>query len=156
MPVTPVRVESQTQIDAPQPRVYAWVADYRANRHALLPPAWRDHGFTVEQGGHGAGTTFCHLVRIGLRQRTARFEVQEPVAGRVLVEQGLDIPLTTTWTIYSGPGGFGTKVLLESRWSRSSGLVRALDDALARRQLTRLHEHTFDVLRRDLQPGGPA
>lgn len=110
-----IHVEASRRLEAPAPDLYEILADYREGHPGILPrPPFGE--LRVEQGGRGEGTEIYFTMTSFGKTRSMRARVSEPEPGRVLVEKGVEVDLTTTFTVDpSGPGS--ATVTIATEWS---------------------------------------
>jgi uncharacterized protein YndB with AHSA1/START domain len=144
-----ITVVASREIAAAPERVYRCLADM--DEHAkILPPAFT--GFTVVEGGVGAGTVTTFTVSAGGRQRAYRMTLAEPEPGRVLTETDANSSLVTTFRIE--PSGSGSKVEITTTWQGAGGIGGVFERLFAPRvmkgiyedELGRLDEHLRSTL----------
>lgn len=110
----PIHVTATRLIAAPASLVYDILADYRIGHPRILPRAFES--LTVEEGGRGAGTVIRFAMRSFFTVKWARATVEEPEAGRVLVERLEDRPAKTSFTVE--PSGLEhARVTIETTWT---------------------------------------
>jgi hypothetical protein len=116
-----IRVEASRLLEAPATDLYEILADYREGHPGILPrPPFGE--LRVERGGRGDGTEIFFTMTSFGKTRPMRARVSEPEPGRVLVEKGVEVDLTTTFTVDPvGPGS--ATVTIATEWS--SPLPRA-------------------------------
>jgi hypothetical protein len=119
-----VTVSARRDIAAPADLVYRIIADYRNHHPNILPPAFS--GFTVEEGGEGAGTVIRFNVTAAGRTESYHQRVEEPDPGRVLREVDVAGDRATTFTVT--PAREGCTVQIETTWTATGvrGLVERL------------------------------
>jgi hypothetical protein len=136
-----IRTSAQRTIEAPAERVYRCLADYRTHHPAILPPAFS--GFTVEEGGVGAGTVIHFTLKAGGKSQTFRQRVSEPDPGRVLTETTIGTQNTTTFRV--DPEGDHARVRIMTEYEGRDGLQGFIERLLAPLLLRRMYA---DELRR--------
>ncbi|HLI43874.1 MAG TPA: SRPBCC family protein [Acidimicrobiales bacterium] len=130
-----ITVVASRRIDAAPERVYRCLADM--DEHAkILPPAFS--GFTVVEGGVGAGTVTTFTVSAGARQRAYRMTVAEPEPGRVLTETDANSSLVTTFTVE--PSGSGSQVEITTTWQGAGGIGGIFERLFAPRVMKGVYE----------------
>lgn len=137
-----LKVEAERVIAAKPEDVYVFLADYRKERTKILPPNFS--GYTVEEGGHGAGTIVSYRMRAGRRERLYRMRVDEPARG-VLTESDAGSSLVTRWELSPAAEGERTRVRLVSEWDGASGVAGFFERLFAPVGLRRIYN---DVLAR--------
>lgn len=125
-----VSIMVERDISAPAERVYRILRDYRNHHPRILPQAFS--GFTVEEGGVGAGTVIRFQVTSGGRTQQYHQRVEEPEPGRVLREIDVDGELATTFTVT--PVGERCRVRFETTWP-AQGVRGVIERLLAPRLL---------------------
>lgn len=139
-----IHAEAERVIDAPPEEVYKFLANYRESRPRILPPNFQD--YTVEQGGRGAGTIVNYRLQAGNRERAYRMQVEEPTAGRVLIERDLGSTLVNTWTVSPIAGG-QTLVAITTQWeSHASGVGSFFERTFAPMGLRRIYVDMLNKL----------
>jgi Polyketide cyclase / dehydrase and lipid transport len=145
-----LRVQTSRTIEAPAADLYGILADYREGHPGILPrpPFGELH---VERGGRGEGTEIYFTMTSFGKARSMRARVSEPEPGRVLVEKGVEIDLTTTFTVDPvGPGS--ATVTIATEWS--SPIPRAwIERLLAPRFLRGVFARELANLERAARPG---
>ena len=137
-----IRIKSSRRVSAPADRVYRCIADYRTHHPAFLPPAFS--GFTVEEGGVGAGTVIHFTLKAGGRTQTFRQRVSEPDPGRVLTETTIGTQNSTTFTVT--PEGSGSNVAIMTEYEGAHGLSGMIERFLAPLLLRRLYKDELQRL----------
>ena len=139
-----IHTDAERVIDAPPEEVYKFLANYRESRPQILPANFQY--YTVEQGGRGAGTIISYRLQAGNRERAYRMQVEEPTAGRVLIERDLDSSLVNTWTISPIAGG-QTLVTISTQWeSHASGVGSFFERTFAPMGLRRIYADMLNKL----------
>jgi uncharacterized protein YndB with AHSA1/START domain len=133
--MTPLVAAAQRTIAAPAEILYSYVADFREHHPRFLPPAFTE--FTVEQGGIGLGTVTSSNLTLGGRTYAVRTRVSRVEPGRLIEEEVLDQPRTTTFEF--SPNGVGTTVRIETTWLPSGGVSGILERVFAPRLLARVY-----------------
>jgi len=141
-----IHVDLERTIPAPPDRVHRILADYRGWRPRLLPANYL--GYTVEEGGTGAGTVVAYRLRAARRERGYRIEVAEPTPGTTLVERDRDSSLVTTWILSPAAGGAATDLRLSTVWEGGGGVGGFFERTFAPRGLRRIHGELLDRLAR--------
>jgi uncharacterized protein YndB with AHSA1/START domain len=136
-----VSVSAERAIAAPADRVYRILANYRDHHPRILPPAFS--GFTVEEGGVGAGTVIRFNVTAGGRTQSFHQSVEEPDPGRVLTERDIDGTRVTTATVT--PNGDGCVVTIETAWP-AVGVRGIVERLLVPRMLRPIYDDELDRL----------
>jgi carbon monoxide dehydrogenase subunit G len=136
-----IRTSAQRTIEAPAERVYRCLADYRTHHPAILPPAFS--GFTVEEGGVGAGTIIHFTLKAGGKTQSFRQRVSEPDPGRVLTETTIGTQNTTTFRVE--PEGDRARVRIQTEFEGESGIRGFFERLFAPLILRRIYA---DELRR--------
>lgn len=149
-----IRVVTDGTVAAPSAAVYGYLADYRQHHPQFLPDAFS--GWSVEEGGVGAGTVVRFTVTAGGRQRGYRMAVTEPEPGRVLKETDTTSSLVTTWTV-DAEGPQSSKVQIETTWQGAGGVGGFFEKRFAPVAMRRIYAEELaklDVYARRQQ--GPA
>lgn len=140
-----IRVEADRTVDAPPETVYRFLADYKVKHPSILPPE-SFVGYTVEEGGNGAGTVFSMRVRAGGRERPYRMRVSEPEPGRILQEQDIGSSLATTFTLLPVDGNAHTNVKIVTQWQGGSGIGGFMERTFAPMAMRRIYRRELDNL----------
>lgn len=149
-----IRVVTDGTVAAPSAAVYGYLTDYRQHHPQFLPDAFS--GWSVEEGGVGAGTVVRFTVTAGGRQRAYRMAVTEPEPGRVLTETDTTSSLVTTWTV-DAEGPQSSKVQIETTWQGAGGVGGFFEKRFAPVAMRRIYAEALaklDVYARRQQ--GPA
>jgi len=134
---------AQRRIDAPAPRVYSYIADFRRHHPHFLPPQFSD--LEIETGGVGAGTVHRFRMTLGGLTSQYRVRVGEPEPGRVLIESDPARRMLTTFTVDPEPGG--CRVSIETRWF-TDGIEGMVERVMAPRMLRRAYREELLLLDR--------
>ncbi|HEX3722553.1 MAG TPA: SRPBCC family protein [Nitrolancea sp.] len=137
------QVAEERMIDAPAEKIYDCIADYRQHHPRFLPPAFSN--FIIEEGGYGAGTIVSFDLKLANQIQHIRQRVEEPTPGSVLVEQTLDVPHTTTFSLR--PDGARTLVRMEAV-RETHGLRGIMERMLMPRMLAPLFRQELKLLDR--------
>ena len=130
-------------IDAPAPDVYGYIANMRDHHPRFLPPAFS--GFTVEEGGVGAGTIVSYTMTAGGRTRQYRSAVAEPEPGRVLTESDTASSAVTTFTV-TPRGADASVVAISTSWQGASGIGGFFERMFAPRVLRGIYADELERL----------
>jgi Polyketide cyclase / dehydrase and lipid transport len=145
-----IRIRASRTIEAPAADLYGILADYREGHPGILPrPPFGE--LRVEQGGRGEGTEIYFTMTSFGKVRSMRARISEPQPGRVLVETGVGVDLTTTFTVDPiGPGS--ATVTIATEWS--SPISRAwIERLIAPRFLRGVFARELANLERAARPG---
>jgi hypothetical protein len=145
--MTQLMVHSERLLSAPADLVDHLFADFVNHHPRFLPPQFTQ--VQVLKGGYGAGTGYTFTSLFGGNARGFRMRVSEPEPGRVLVENDTRSPLVTTITV--NPQGVGSRVILETVWESSGGLMGLLESWFAPGMMRRMYEDEFNRLERYAQ-----
>src|SRR5262245_4688381 len=148
---TRYRVSASSRVAAPAARVYDIIADYRVGHPSILPRAFRN--LQVDEGGRGAGTRFHMDVHAFGRKDIMRASVTEPQPGRVLVEQDLDRPTVTTFTVERGAHDGEAIVTFDTELQSRAGLLGAVERWLSTAFLQRAYREELGNLDRIARGG---
>jgi hypothetical protein len=143
-------ISAQRLIGAPPDVIYHCIADYRDHHRpdGFLPPAFTD--MAIATGGVGAGTQLSWVVETGGRRRTVKATINEPVPGRVLVE---DSPaIQTTFTVERQ--GLGALVRFDTVID-DGGVQGVLNRLFAARLLAPIYEDELRRLEQYARSHGP-
>lgn len=138
-----ITVEVGRQISARSDAVYEFLSDYQ-KRPQILTDNFLD--YTVEQGGHGAGTVFRYRFHAARREREYRMQVSVPQPGRELREKDTRSSLITTWHISPAAQGRESQVTITTIWEGSSGIGGFFERTFAPRELKRIYNVMLDRL----------
>lgn len=140
-----IRVEASRVVDASPETVYQFLADYQVKHPSILP---RESfvGYTVEEGGTGAGTVVSFRIRAGGRERSYRMRVSEPEPGRVLQEQDMDSSLVTRFTLTPADGNVRTNVSIVTQWQGGSGFGGFMERTFAPMAMRGIYTKELDRL----------
>ncbi len=135
------RFGAERHIDASAEVVYHLLSDYRDHHRpgGFLPGAFSNQ--EILSGGIGAGTVVRYLLTTGNRPRLITSRIDEPVAGRTLVETANGIE--TTFTVE--PSGDGALVRFDTLLEED-GLDGLLTWLFAARLLRPIYEEELDRL----------
>lgn len=133
------RFTAERVIPAPVAQVYALLADYRQGHPSILPPAFS--GFTILEGGAGAGTRIRFTLTVMGRPRQMEGIVSEPEPGRVLAETYEDGSVTS-FTLDQTAAG--TRLRIETAWQTRRGLAGIIERLLIPRLLGPLYRDELD------------
>jgi uncharacterized protein YndB with AHSA1/START domain len=133
------------RIEAPAEKVYAVFADYREAHPKILPPRFFVD-LSVEEGGHGAGTTLVVKGRFAGRTRSMRGIVTEPEPGRRLVEIYPDERTVTTFAVDPEPGEEACTVTISTVLPTRRGAAGWIERSIVRRLLKRAYAEELDLL----------
>jgi hypothetical protein len=148
---TRYRIIASRRVTAPAARVYDIIADYRVGHPSILPRAFRN--LQVDEGGRGAGTRFHMEVHAFGRTETMRAAVTEPQPGRVLVEQDLDRPTMTTFTVERGAHDGEAIVTFDTQLESRSGVLGAVERWVSTAFLQRVYREELGNLDRIARGG---
>jgi uncharacterized protein YndB with AHSA1/START domain len=140
-----IHVEASRTVDAPPDEVYQFLVDYRTKHPSILPRA-SFVGYTVEEGGTGAGTVISFRVRAGGRERPYRMRISEPEPGRILQEQDTMSSLVTSFTLTPVAGNAQTNVTIETQWQGGSGIGGFMERTFAPMAMRRIYANELDLL----------
>ena len=143
--MTEASVAASAVIQAPAPRVYAVIADYRQHHPRIVPPQYFRR-IEVEEGGVGAGTRTRIEMRVLGRTKHATHIIREPVPGRVLEEVDAGGLLTTTFVVDPWGDGTSAKVSIQTTFKVRSGLLGAIERVLTVFVLRRIYRKEFVLL----------
>ena len=149
------RVSSSARIGAPPARVYAAIADYRAQHPHIVPPEFFPR-LEVLEGGVGAGTRTRVEMRALGTTRVFEQKVTEPEPGRVLQEENLDGSGVTTFTVERGDGGESAYVTIATEIVARPGLSGFLERMVISLMLPRIYRKDLARLAEYLAQGRPA
>lgn len=135
-----ITVVSEGDVAAQPADVYRYLADYRQHRPQFLPDAFS--GWTVDEGGVGAGTVVRFGVNAGGRSRGYRMTVSEPEPGRTLRETDSGSSLVTTFTVEPRPGR-GAVVRIETTWQGAGGVGGFFEKRFAPVALRRIYSEAL-------------
>lgn len=144
-------ISSSRRIEAPAPTVYEVFADYREAHRRILPPGFFT-GMTVEEGGHGAGTTVRVETRFAGRTRAIRGVVTEPEPGRLLVESYPEERMVTSFRVEAEAGT--CRVTISSVFPRRRGPAGWLEQRIVRRLLNRVYAEELERVAEYVARGG--
>jgi Polyketide cyclase / dehydrase and lipid transport len=149
-----ITVVAEGEVAAPSAEVYGYVADYRQHHPKFLPDGFS--GWTVDEGGVGAGTVVRFTATAGGRSRGYRMVVTEPEPGRVLAESDSGSSLVTTYTV--APRGEDASVVrIETTWQGAAGVGGFFEKRFAPVALRRLYNEALvklDLYARTMAAGG--
>lgn len=147
-----IHAGAERVVHAAPEEVHALLADYRGGRPAILTDNYRD--YHVEEGGTGAGTVVAYRFRAGNRERDYRMRVEEPFAGRELLERDERSSFTTVWSIE--PAGDGhSRVKIESSWRGAGGVGGVFERLFAPLGLRRVYADVLGRLDAELHVRHP-
>jgi uncharacterized protein YndB with AHSA1/START domain len=147
-----ISVEVERTVDAPMPRVWALLRDYRVARPRLLTEHFSD--YAIHERGEGTGTVIEYRLRISRHERRHIVAVQEPVPGRVLRERARGSALVSTWTLT--PGGEGERTVVRLAVALREPQINGwLARIRAQRALQRLGGQLLKHLDADLRREAP-
>jgi hypothetical protein len=147
------RVSSSGKVSAPASRVYAVIADYRAQHPRIVPPKYFRR-LEVLEGGVGAGTRTRVEMCVWGKPRVFEQIVTEPEPGRVLMETNADGSAVTTFTVDQADGGQSSLVTIATEIPRLSGLAGILERCFASLLLSRIYRQEIALLAEYVsQPG---
>ncbi len=132
-----IHVMSERVVNAQPEVVYEALKDYRVRRPQILTPHFL--GYTVEQGGQGAGTEIRYRLRAGRRERPYYMRIDEPLKGWVLTERDQTSSLVTTWTLSPEDDGQRTRVRVDSEWEGGTGVGGFFERTFAPLGLRRIY-----------------
>ena len=115
-----IQVKSERLVNARPENVYAILSDYKSKRPQLLTPNFLN--YTLEKGGQGQGTIVRYRLHAANRERDYRFNIDEPVKGKIITERDTNSSLVNTWTISPLSDGTRTRVSIISEWEGGSGV----------------------------------
>jgi hypothetical protein len=133
---------AERAIDAPASDLYTYVADFTEHHPHILPSAFSD--FTVEAGGIGIGTVTSSRFTVGGRTQLIRTRVTRAEPGRLIEEDVIDRPMTTSFTF--SPSGARTTVRIETRWSPQRGVAGLLERLFAPRMIGKVYDEELRKL----------
>ena len=136
------------RIEAPPSAIYRTIADYRDQRfgHARIIPPRFFRNLQVVSGGVGAGTEITFEVHAFGTTTQFRSRVSEPEPGRVLVEQNLQPPGISTFTVDAEPGGDAATVTISTDLEEKPGLLGRLERVLTTKLLTGIYREELKRL----------
>lgn len=138
-----VRIVERARMEAPAPRVYAMLADYRNGHPRILPrPPFTE--LVVEEGGVGDGTRIRVGMRFAGRTRSLRAVVTEPDPGHVLAETYPETGAVTTFTVEAEGGE--TVVTIATDLPVRDGLLGRLEAWAAARMLRPTYRRELALL----------
>ncbi|GHO44913.1 SRPBCC family protein [Ktedonospora formicarum] len=136
-------VTNERIINASPSEVYAVLSDYN-QRQQFLPENF--HNYTVEKGGHGAGTVVQYRLHAAQRERDYRLGVEEVIKGRVIRERDFGSSFVITWTLSPENGGSRTRVGVASEWTGGSGVGGFFERTFAPMGLRNIYDNVLDLL----------
>jgi uncharacterized protein YndB with AHSA1/START domain len=143
-----IHFETEGIVSASPDIVWDILTDYRKGHPSINPPqAFSD--FQVESGGKGAGTVMRFTFHVAGTKRRMRQVVSEPEPGHVLVEEDIDGPTRTTFTLTPVDGGRKTRVLITTDQAASSGItgmIERLATPMIAPTMRRLYREELDRL----------
>ena len=145
--MTQLKVHSERLICGPVNLVYHLFADFVNHHPRFLPPQFTD--IQVLKGGYGAGTEYSFTSLFGGSARDFFMRVSEPEPGRVLVESDTCSALVTTITV--NPEGAASRVILETVWESTGGLMGLLETWFAPGMMRGMYEDELNRLERYTQ-----
>lgn len=140
-----IRVEAKRTVDASPAAVYQFLTDYREKHPSILPPE-SFVGYTLEEGGTGAGTVISFRIRAGGRERPYRMRVSEPEPGRILQEQDMDSSLITRFTLTPADGNARTTVNIVTEWQGGRGFGGLMERTFAPMAMRGIYTKELDRL----------
>ncbi|HEY7415637.1 MAG TPA: SRPBCC family protein, partial [Ktedonobacteraceae bacterium] len=137
-------VRSERIIDARPADVYETIADYKEKRPRMLTPNFL--AYTVEKGGHGAGTEVSYRLHVANRERSYRMQVEETVKGQVIAEKDSNSSLVTRWTVLPMSAGERSRVSVESEWEGAHGVGGFFERTFAPLGLRKIYNEMLSLL----------
>jgi hypothetical protein len=116
-------------IDAAPAEVYALLSDYKVGHPSIVPEQYFKD-LIVEKGGQGAGTVIRFTAIVMGKAYHYHQAVTEPEPGRILQENDLDQPLTTSFTFDPLDDGRQTHLTITTTMQASKGVKGFLEKML--------------------------
>jgi hypothetical protein len=132
-------------IDAPAPKVYAIIADYR-NGHQLILPKPYFVSMQIEQGGYGAGTVVNFQMKLMGSVQDFHSVITEPEPGCVLVESETKREAVTTFRVDAREGGQKSFVTISTVTLVPDGIGGKIEGWVTERMLKPIYVKELEQL----------
>ena len=134
--MTTLTAAAERTIPTAADTLFGYVADFERHHPHILPPAFRD--FRVESGGVGLGTVTSSRFTLGGRTQSIRTRVTRIEPGRLIEEEVLDQPMTTTFA-FDPTDAAAASVRIETTWQARPGFAGILERLFAPRLLAKVY-----------------
>jgi hypothetical protein len=140
-----VSASSSIVVSADPKRALEAIADYDTVRPRILSEHY--HGYTVLEGGKGAGTVAEWTLQ-ATQKRSRNVHAVVSVSDSMVTERDSNSTMVITWTVT--PSGTGSLVTVRTSWKGAGGVPGFFESTFAPLKLKKIQAEVLEKLKGEL------